>query len=303
MDTIDKRIEQIINDREHGSRWLVKEALTILLDLAQMQELSEHERIERLLTSARTIAHARPAMAALSGAVGQVLNVEGGVEAVASKAQQMLEMYLSATTHIAEHARALLQGHLMTCSVSGTVLDVMLALREQIEHVTVLEGRPRYEGRETARILSQQGIAVTLITDAQADIFLPQCQNVVVGADSILINGDVLNKAGTALLAWSAHGRHIPFYVLCETLKISPHRWIDHDPAHQAANFALLEEKEACEVWEPDVPGITVRNFYFDRTPYRLVTHILTERGIVDRRAIREIGIETRINERKVFQS
>jgi ribose 1,5-bisphosphate isomerase len=303
MDTIDKRIEQTINDREHGSRWLVKEAIAILRDLAQMPELSEHERMDRLLASARRIAQARPAMAALSSAVAQVLNVEGGVEAVASKAQKMLEMYLSATAHITEHARSLLRGHVMTCSISGTVLDVLLALREQIEQVTVLEGRPRYEGRETARLLSQQGIAVTVITDAQADIFVPQCQCVVVGADSILVNGDVLNKAGTALLAWSAYGHRIPLYVLCETLKISPHRWIDHDPAHRRENFSLLEEKEASEVWEPDVAGIAVRNFYFDRTPYRLVTHVVTERGVVDRRAIREIAVETRVNERRVLGS
>jgi ribose 1,5-bisphosphate isomerase len=65
MDTIDKRIEQTINDREHGSRWLVKEAIAILRDLAQMPELSEHERMDRLLASARRIAQARPAMAAL----------------------------------------------------------------------------------------------------------------------------------------------------------------------------------------------------------------------------------------------
>jgi ribose 1,5-bisphosphate isomerase len=303
MDIIEKRIEQTINDREHGSRWLVKEATEILRDLALMQELSENERMDRLLATARRIAHARPAMAALSSAVSQVLNVEGGTREVACKAQQVLETFVSATTQITEHARPLLRGHVMTCSISGTVLDVLLALREQIEHVTVLEGRPRYEGRETARLLGQQGIVVTFITDAQADIFLPQCQCVVVGADSVMINGDVLNKAGTALLAWAAHGRNIPFYVLCETLKISPRRWVDHDPAHQAANFSLLEEKEADEVWEPDVPGITVRNFYFDRTPYRLITHILTERGILDRRAIREVAVETRLNQRKVLVS
>jgi ribose 1,5-bisphosphate isomerase len=306
MDMLEKRIEQTINDREHGSRWLVKEAIEILRDLALLQELSEDERMDRLLTSARKIAHARPAMAALSSAVSQILNVEGGVQAVAGKAQQMLDTYSAATAHITEHARSLLRGHVMTCSISGTVLDVLLTLREQIEHVTVLEGRPRYEGRETATLLSQHGMAVTLITDAQADIFLPQCQSVVVGADSILINGDVLNKAGTALLAWAAHGRNIPVYVLCETLKISPQRWVDHDPAHQAANFALLEEKEAYEVWESDAregrpSGITVRNFYFDRTLYRLVTHVLTERGIVDRRAIREIAVETRANQRKIL--
>jgi ribose 1,5-bisphosphate isomerase len=308
MDTIENRIEQTINDREHGSRWLVKEAIEILRDLAQMQELSEQERMQQLRTSARKIARARPAMAALSSAVSQILDVEEdeGVQEVAQKAQHLLEVYASANEQITEYARALLKGRVMTCSISGTVVEVLLALRDQIEHVTVLEGRPRYEGRETARLLSQQGVAVTVITDAQADIFLPQCQSVVVGADSVLINGDVLNKAGTALLAWAAHGRNIPFYVLCETLKISPHRWVDHDPTRLAANLTLLEEKEASEVWEPEpdvYKGVEVRNFYFDRTPYRLVTHIFTERGILDRHAIREVAVETRVSERKLLRS
>src|SRR5262249_7420096 len=181
-------------------------------------------------------------------------------------------------------------------------VDVLVALREQIERVIVLEGRPRYEGRETARYLSQQNMAVTLITDAQADIFLPECQGVVVGADSILINGDVLNKAGTALLAWAAHGHGLPFYVLCETLKISPRRWGDHNAAHLAESLAMLEEKEAEEVLEQPIPGVVVRNFYFDRTPYRLVSGIVTEQGVLDRRAIREIAVKTRANERQLMQ-
>jgi translation initiation factor 2B subunit (eIF-2B alpha/beta/delta family) len=311
IETIEQRIEQTISDREHGSRWLVKESVEILRDLAQMQEISAHERMNHLLASARKIARARPAMAALSSAVSQVLNIEhtgddgDRVQEIEHNAQHLLDSYATANAYIAEHARTLLRGRVMTCSISGTVVDVLLALREQIEHVTVLEGRPRYEGRETARLLSQHGVAVTVITDAQADIFLPQCHCVVVGADSILINGDVLNKAGTALLAWAAHGRSIPFYVLCETMKIAPRRWVEHDPTRQQANFALLEEKEAAEVWEPpaDASGVEVRNFYFDRTPYRLVTHVVTERGIVDRRAIREVAVETRANERKLLQS
>lgn len=303
MEILNKRIEQIVNDHDHGSRWLVKEALELLRDLSLMQELSEKERLHLLLSSGRRIITARPAMGALSSAVCQVLNVDGGVQAMAQKAQEVLERSLHATVQITEHARSLLHGQVMTCSLSGTVVDVLQAVRGQIERVIVLEGRPRYEGRACARLLSQQGISVTLITDAQADIFLPACQCVVIGADSILVNGDVLNKAGTALLAWAAHGRHIPFYVLCETLKISPHRWVDHNSSHQAENFALLEEKDGAEVWEPDMPGIAVRNFYFDRTHYRLVTHIMTEKGILDKRAIREIAVETRINERKILGS
>lgn len=301
MENIEERIAQVCNDREHGSRWLVREAILILRDVAQSSQISQNVLMKLLFHYARCIAQSRPAMAALASAVGRVVGVEGGPEAVVQEAQQLLAEYGTAVEQIAMHAQPLLHGQVMTCSISGTVLDVLVANRLEIERIIVLEGRPRYEGREMARALSQRGLAVTLITDAQADIFLPECQRVVVGADSILINGDVLNKAGTALLAWAARGHGLPFYVLCETLKISPRRWVDHNAAHRAENLAMLEEKEAEEVLEQPISGVAVRNFYFDRTPYRLVSGIVTEQGVLDRRAIREIAVKTRANQRQLM--
>src|SRR5581483_386054 len=167
--------------------------------------------------------------------------------------------------------------------------------------VIVLEGRPRYEGREMARALSERGFAITLITDAQADIFLPECQGVVVGADSVLANGDVLNKAGTALLAWAARGHRIPFYVLCESLKISPKRW-SAESERRGDHLEMLEEKEAIEVLEQEIPGVTVRNFYFDRTPNRLVSQIISERGVLQRSDIRAIAARAKEDRQKLFE-
>ena len=211
MENIEQRITQVCNDREHGSRWLVREAILILRGVAQSPQASQDVLMQLLFNYARRIAQCRPAMAALASAVSRVVCAEGGPEGVVQEAQQLLTEYDTAIEQIATHAQPLLHGHVMTCSISGTVLEVLVANRQQIEQVIVLEGRPRYEGREMARALSLQGLAVTLITDAQADIFLPQCQSVVVGADSILINGDVLNKAGTALLAWAAAWTQPPF--------------------------------------------------------------------------------------------
>ncbi len=299
METIAQRMQRVYADRDHGSHWLVSEAIKILYDLAQDTHLSQAERLSQLYTYAYQATQARPAMGALSSAVSRIISVyEGGPEAIAQEAQQILTDLATASQSIAQHAQPFLSGHLITCSISGTVLDVLLALKDQIEHVTVLEGRPRYEGRAMAQALHEQDIPVTLITDAQADIFLPQCQGVVVGADSILINGDVLNKAGTALLAWAAHGHGINFHVLSETIKISPHRWYEHNPARTNDNLSLLEEKEATEVFASAPTGIEVRNFYFDHTPYRLITNFITEQGLLDRRSIREIAVTTRANER-----
>ena len=282
MTNFEQRIADVRNDHEHGSRWLVHETISILRDIAVQPGVSADERSRQLRQAGSELAHARPAMAALAGAVGRILSAANGVEGMAREAERLLEEYDSAIEHIAKHARSLLHGTLMTDSISGTVLDVLVSCKSQIEQIVVLEGRPRYEGHAMAKALSGHGIAVTLITDAQADIFLPQCDAVVVGADSVLANGDVLNKAGTALLAWAAQGHRIPFYVLCETLKISPHTW--------SGDLAQLEEKEASEVLDQPIAGVTVRNFYFDRTPAHLVTKVITEQGVLSEEKIGEIA-------------
>jgi ribose 1,5-bisphosphate isomerase len=292
---VKERIQAIRDDREHGSRWLVREAIMLLRDLAQAQVPSRDEHMRILYATARDLATSRPAMAALVSAVGRVLNVQGGPPAVAQAVTTLLEEQDAALDQLAIHAKPYIKGRLMTCSISGTVLAVLTACREQIEEIFVLEGRPRYEGRETALTLAKAGCAVTVITDAQADIFLPQCRAVVVGADSVLAQGDVLNKAGTSLLGWAARGHSVPFYVLCETLKISPQQWSD-DSLHLADNLAMLEEKEGDEVWVPEIQGICVRNFYFDRTPHSLISQWISEQGALSRQQIGEIAASVQAN-------
>ncbi len=282
MDEIEQRIEQVRNDREHGSRWLVRETIALLRDMAMDESIAPEKRLRELHLAGVELAQARPAMAAIAGSVSRILNAPGGLQGIAREASDLLAAYDAAPERIAGFASSLLQGTLMTLSISGTVLNVLQTCAGNIERVIVLESRPRYEGRETAAELAKHGIAVTLITDAQADIFLPFSQAVVVGADSVLADGGVLNKAGTALLAWAAHGHGVPFYVLCETLKISAQHWKD--------DLSQLEEKEAEEVLAEPIAGVSARNFYFDYTPPQLVTGVLTERGILDRQHIQQIA-------------
>ncbi|MGZ6365263.1 MAG: translation initiation factor eIF-2B [Ktedonobacteraceae bacterium] len=282
METQNERIAMIRNDREHGSRWLVRETISLLYDIARQPNSSQEEHMQQLRRAGDELANARPAMAALAGAVRRILNAPGGLDGMISEAAKLLSELDTAIEQITGYARPFLTGTIMTLSLSGTVLEVLTNCISQIEHFIVLEGRPRYEGREVARLLSNKKAPVTLITDAQADIFLPQCHAVVVGADSILANGDILNKAGTALLAWAARGHKIPLYVLCETLKISPHRW--------SGDLTQLEEKEPEEVLEQDMPGVSIRNFYFDRTLFRLIAAVITEQGILGKKEIAQIA-------------
>mgnify|MGYP001281265253 CR=1 FL=1 len=280
MEHFEQRIATVREDREHGSRWLVREAITILHEIAKAANLSPGERLRMLRQAGNELAGARPAMFALAGAVIRILGSSEHPDEIALTAEQLLHAYDTAIEHITAHTRPLLTGTLMTHSLSGTVLPVLTASASAIEQVIVLEGRPRYEGREVALALHTAGIAATLITDAQADIFLPRCHAVIVGADSVLANGDILNKAGTALLAWAARGHSVPLYVLSETLKIATYTW--------TGDLTQLEEKEAGEVWEHPPQGIAIHNFYFDHTPARLVTKLITEQGILAKQDIRQ---------------
>src|SRR5207237_9996492 len=150
MESIEQRIARVSNDREHGSRWLVRETISILYDLAIDTSLPADQAMQHFRASAEQLAQARPAMAALAGAVGRILNAPGGLEGMAREAARLREDYEHATERIAAFARPILTGTLLTHSISGTVLDVLLACQAQIERVIVLEGRPRYEGRDMA---------------------------------------------------------------------------------------------------------------------------------------------------------
>jgi translation initiation factor 2B subunit (eIF-2B alpha/beta/delta family) len=280
MKDLRERVASVRDDREHGSRWLVRQTIQLLYELATEDGVAPEERLQRARQAGRELAQARPAMAALAGAVRRILATSGGPDEIARTASRLLQEYDRAIAHISEFARPHLRDTIMTHSLSGTVLEVLKTCAHSFEQLIILEGRPLYEGRTVARSLADQSLKLTVITDAQADIFLPMCRAVVVGADSVLADGGVLNKAGTALLARAARSHGVPFYVLSESLKISPRPW--------SGDLALLEEHPGQEVWHDAPPQVAVRNFYFDRTPAELISGIITEQGPLDAAAIRQ---------------
>jgi translation initiation factor 2B subunit (eIF-2B alpha/beta/delta family) len=259
--------------------------------------------LENLHAAARELADARPSMMALANTAGRIWDAAAHVpgkpprsdseaaarlalRAALEAATTALAEMADAATQITSHAAPLIQGTLLTHSLSGTVQTVLMACKAQLEHVYVTEARPRCEGRETARALVSAGIPTTLLTDAEAGIFLSQCQAVVVGADTVLADGAVVNKAGTYLLALAARAkrpRPIPLLVLTEQMKIAPY----HDEH--------LEEMDPAEVAaSADLPGIVLRNIYFDRTPAALVTKLITEAGPLSRSQIRAQAAQAR---------
>jgi methylthioribose-1-phosphate isomerase len=156
-------------------------------------------------------------------------------------------------------------------------------------HVWVDETRPRNQGAAlTAWELNQHGVPHTLIVDNAGGHLMQHglVDMVIVGTDRTTYTGDVANKIGTYLKALAARDNGIPFYV---ALPSSTFDWETADGLRQIP----IEQRDPDEVLTltgksgdkittiniaPD--GTPAANFAFDVTPARLVTSLITERGV-----------------------
>jgi len=156
-------------------------------------------------------------------------------------------------------------------------------------HVWVDETRPRNQGaRLTAYELGQQGIPHTVIADNVGGHLMQHgmVDMVITGADRVTHTGDAANKIGTYLKALAAKDNNVPFYV---ALPSSTFDWVMTDGVQQIP----VEQRGGEEVtwidgWTEDgVRSVRLTpaespaaNFGFDVTPSRLITGLITERGI-----------------------
>jgi methylthioribose-1-phosphate isomerase len=159
-------------------------------------------------------------------------------------------------------------------------------------HVWVDETRPRNQGASlTAFELLQHGVAHTVIADNTGGHLMQHglVDLVIVGTDRVTAQGDVCNKIGTYLKALAAMDNGVPFYVglPSPTIDFSVLDGIAEIPIEQreASEVATVTGRTASGSIEavtvvPD--GSPVANYAFDVTPARLVTGLITERGVLE---------------------
>jgi methylthioribose-1-phosphate isomerase len=182
-------------------------------------------------------------------------------------------------------------GWLATVDWGTATAPIYKAQAEGIDlHVWVDETRPRNQGAYlTAWELAGAGVPHTLIVD-NAGGHLMQRGDVdlcIVGTDRVAANGDVANKIGTYLKALAAHDNGIPFYVAL------PSPTIDWTVADGVKDIPIEERSgsEVSDVWGRGEDGRVTKvrvspdatpsgNPAFDVTPARLVTGLITERGV-----------------------
>jgi methylthioribose-1-phosphate isomerase len=183
-------------------------------------------------------------------------------------------------------------GWLATVDRGTATAPIYLAHERGIKvHVWVDETRPRNQGASlTAWELGHHGVAHTVIPDNTGGHLMQHgmVDLAIVGTDRVAANGDVCNKIGTYLKALAAHDNNVPFYVAL------PSPTIDF-AVDDGVRDIPIEQRSGTEVTDMTgrtadgrletvriVPeGSPVANYAFDVTPARLVTGLITERGVL----------------------
>jgi translation initiation factor eIF-2B subunit delta len=280
-----QRLQEIATNRTLGASELARRCLAILADSASASPIETPTELrEQLMAQTARLVAIRPSMAPIQNLLNQW---QRGLEAIplhdleaARRFAQETALALSreserAVSKIAKHATGLLGPGktLMTHSLSSTVIAICQRLKDHGLRVILTESRPLCEGRRLARQLSAWAVPTTYITDAQIGLFVDQADAVIVGADSLLEDGSIINKAGTYLLALAARDRKVPFYACCESFKC---------PGKNGP-MPKLEEMAIAELQIPGWPHVTPRNIYFEMTPATLISGWITEKGFTPR--------------------
>jgi methylthioribose-1-phosphate isomerase len=276
------------------------------MGVALAAQHADHDDPDAYLASVYAAADAlvatRPTAVNLAWAIGQQRAILAGHPGPTEAMTASLRLYAK-RLHAAEVARCRAIGQhgkglvhrgariLTHCNTGalatggiGTALGVIRAVYADDPSVTVLvdETRPLLQGaRLTAWELDRDGIPFALITDSMAASLMAagRVTHVIVGADRIAANGDVVNKIGTYGLAVLAREHGLPFIVAAPTSTID----LDTPTGAEVA----IEERASEEVREIALfgraaapRGVPVRNPAFDRTPARLISAIVTEHGV-----------------------
>jgi ribose 1,5-bisphosphate isomerase len=206
-------------------------------------------------------------------------------EVVASSASRFLKDLEASKECIAKiGSKRIRDGMLVfTHCHSSTVTNILRKAKEDGKtfEVVCTETRPLFQGKITAKELLSFGIKTTFIVDSAARSFMRNVDLVIVGADAITSEGNVINKIGTGTIALLAQEARKPFYVVTELLKF--------DPATVCGDYAQIEERNPDEVWKDAPEKLVIRNPAFDVARRDFIHGIICEEGIIPPHAVSEV--------------
>jgi ribose 1,5-bisphosphate isomerase len=294
-ETVHVTAERIRRLEVQGARNVAIAAIKALESLAKETKAKKRENFMKELSEAKaTLFATRETEPLMRNAVRWVIsqvedsderNVGELVNLVTSSSRNFQKSLEASKERIAEiGAKRVRDGSVILTHCHSSTVTYMLskALKEGKKfEVICTETRPAFQGRITAKEMLALGVKTTFIVDSAARSFMKNVDMVVVGADAITSEGNVVNKIGTGTIALLAREARKPFYVVSELLKF--------DPATLYGEYEKIEERSRDEVWKDAPAELNVRNPAFDVTPRDLIHGVICEEGIVSPHSVAEV--------------
>jgi len=279
---IQLKLEDLRTDNTSGANELIDKALEIIkIQLDLIKEPSKDIKRETF-NLAKKIINSRPSMAPLINTIGFLLH---DLEKITKKnlEQRINQFYIDRT----EREKALAQAFrtfltikkmtapkIMLISYSSTILNQLIENKDYNFEIFILESRPLLEGIRVAETLSSY-FKTNLIIDAAMGKFIDQIDLILIGVDSVLKDGSIINKIGTFPLAVLANERNIDFYAVGDCFK--------YNLKSHYGKEVIIEEKPTKELYseESQKELLKIHNYYFDITPPKYITGIISDLGIL----------------------
>jgi len=267
------KIKEIEFDRSSGASQLARKALGVLRFFAQTSRNEAcKDFMEDFKKVGRRLLEAKPNMAPVQNLVAQIVyEVDTFKERdlgfvrkfVISRIEELCKESEFAVKKSAEWGATIIadSDYLTTCSYSSTVGETLKVAKQQGKNFKVFVAESRTDdnkfqyGQILAKFLKSIKIPAEVFPDTKIYRYIPKTKYVLVGADSLLCDGSIINGAPTYKVALKAKECGIPFYSVCETTKANTLSYLGKN----------TELKEG-----------------FELVPSNLITEIITEKGILD---------------------
>ncbi len=278
-----------------GARNVAIAAVEALEALAKQTKAKTKQQFLKELSEAGTVLSAsRETEPLMRNAVRYVLSqvqnsseskVNAQAKIVSASSRQFLKNLEESIRCIAEiGAKRILDGMVVfTHCHSSTVTQLLRKAKNDGKTFEVIctETRPVLQGKITAKEMLALGIKTTFIVDSAARSFMKKADIVMVGADAITSEGNVINKIGTGTIALLAEEARVPFYVVSELLKF--------DPETACGEYEKIEERSPDEVWKNAPEKLIIRNPAFEVVRRGFIHGIICEEGIIPPHSVAEV--------------
>ena len=286
---INKIIEDIKSLKIQGARNIAKETTkAFILFIEQYKGKNPSDLAEKAFNLSLDLMNTRPTEPMARNIIKEVLNfllniiikendVEQTKQIFLKNKENILNKFYESIERVSEIGSNYIEDNskIITYCHSSTVTSILKKAHDKGKNIEVItcETRPRYQGRITAKELSEYGIKTTHIVDGAMARFSKDCDLALIGGDAITSSGDLLNKIGSLSLAIVMKHYGKPLLSAVEIYK--------YDPQTLFGFREVVEEREKAEVWDLRNKNLIIRNPAFDLVPHNLISKYITDAGII----------------------